>query len=304
MSYDEAVAAAAANDTVSNIHISNDGNGRTYDGPPAYTNQEYWNEGMTSFGAPRLQTDGTYTWVANADVMARVNADLATFDRQVGGGLVALPLLGAGLSVAPVAAELYGMGTTGFYTTTLLAGGGIGAGTEYTKNLALNQNGTIGGYASSIALGGLGSTFSIIGAESKYVLSLSRFSGISGERIAAAGNGFVYGSLANATGQSIDILTGQQVGGFNYLNPIKSGLFGAAGGAALPQYCGIGAVDRLNIATYRALWGVNGARPVGATPLLMFKAEGATQLPVTVGQPVISTAVEIGTTQTVRRIRH
>jgi hypothetical protein len=264
---------------------------------PLWDGQDYWSPDMSTFGHYDWADydAGTLTWTENSEVMANANAALDKFDRQVAGVLLGLPLLGAAAALAPVAASVHGMGTTGFYLTTLLAGTGIGGATEYSKNMALDQQGTLGGYVSSAGFGALGSTFSVVGAGSKYVMSLSRYSGVSTERLAAAGNGFAYGFAADATKQRIDIMTGEQVTPRDTLQSFKSGLFGALGGAALPQYYGIGAQDKMNISTFRGLWSANGARPAGASPLLIFKAEGATQLPVAIMQPITSTAAELST---------
>lgn len=112
------------------IHVLNDGNGRTYDGRPSYTTQEYWNEGMTSFGGVRQLADGTYTWVENAEVMRQVNADLAQLDRQI--GLLGLAMVGGGAGGAAVSllAPLAGLGEFGTgalaFVGDSFVGGGVG----------------------------------------------------------------------------------------------------------------------------------------------------------------------------------
>lgn len=67
--------------------------------------KDYWNRGMTSFGQYVQDGDHSAVWVENAEVMARVNADLAEVDLFFGGMIA--------FSAAPASIPLMASGTTG-----------------------------------------------------------------------------------------------------------------------------------------------------------------------------------------------
>lgn len=223
-------------------------------------------------------------------------------DRDIGGFFLLTGGLGAGFAVPGIAAGIFGLGTRGFYAASIGAGSGLGLVTEYGKNKLLNEKGTVGGYASAVVFGGLGGTgFSLIAPEARYVTSLSRFTGLSTERIASAGNGFVFGGLADGSKQLINLQTGDQLR-FNGLSVLQGGAFGSIGGAARSRYYGFGAEDQLNIAVARSIFATTGRAPVGISPLLALKSYGETQLPVTIGQAVITPAVEVGVKKTLQAV--
>jgi len=219
MTLSQASQAASSPDNASNIYVSNDGNGGAYDGPPAYTANEYWNQGMTSFGIPRMQADGSYSWVENADTMARVNSDLAQFDRQVGIGLAAPILIGGGAAVGwaalPSLAEFAGYeGTTATMLQTAGLKAGIGVTIEVGGNLATHSETTVGGVLGSA----VASAFIAPSATNAYGV------GFKGLTMAGGASGFG----GNLLGQSIDYSSGHSFSGSDL---ILSTLFGAAGGA-------------------------------------------------------------------------
>jgi hypothetical protein len=217
------------------------------------------------------------------------------------GPMFLAPVFAAAAATPAGAAYAFGEGTKAFYAATIVTGGGLNLGLERSKNAILGQPNSLGGDLSAIAFGSLGGTgFSFVRAGGSTIGSLSRFTGLSTERIASTGNGFVYGALSDGSGQLLNIANGQH-NRFNLSGSIRSGLFGSVGGAMFPQYHGFGAESKLNVSVYQELYRMNGRSPLGATPWLKATASGRSALPNAVLQGTASTATEIGIRRAIGR---
>jgi YD repeat-containing protein len=200
---DQAVAESKPADDLSKVYVANDGDGNSYKGSVVY-GQKHWNHDMSSFGIVEKQGDGTYTWVEDGDVTSRARADLATFDRQVGGFFVLTAGGGGAGALTGALVGYLGLAGVGGYAAKFGIGGTVSASyTEASTYALTGKHASRGQLIGSFAFGGL---------FAPGVAEVNAGSPV----LSGAANGAFSSFGANGTGQFIDIYSGRQTDGFHY----------------------------------------------------------------------------------------